>query len=206
MDYVVKHIPVDKFRRPGTKIIPQYITIHSTANLHSSALSERNWLINPNNKVKASWHIAVDEKMCVEAIPLDEKTIHTNNKNGNITSISIEICESGNRVKTLQNAVKLIVRLLKERNWGVNRLRRHFDWSGKICPRIFAENDWAEWKTFKIAVEKELNISKVKVNIKGKIYNLDGFLKDGVNYVPIRAVAEALGYKVGWQDGTVIIE
>ncbi len=206
MGYVVKHIPVDKFRRPDIKITPQYITIHSTANLRSSALNERNWLINPNNKVKASWHIAVDECMVVEAIPLDEKTIHTNNASGNITSISIEICESGNRVKTLQNAVKLVAKLLKERNWGVDRLRRHFDWSGKVCPRIFSVNKWAEWEAFKLAVEKELNINKVKVNIKGKVYTLDGFLKDGVNYVPIRAVVEALGYKVGWQDGTVIIE
>lgn len=49
---------------------------------------------------------------------------------------------------------------------------------------------------------KKEDSNKVKVNIKGKDYLLDGFLKNGTNYVPIRAVAEALGYKVDWDNAT----
>jgi len=138
---------------------PQYITIHSTGNLKSTARNERAWLTNPANKVTASWHICVDEKEAVEAIPLNEVAWHAGDGGsgtGNRRSISIEICESGDRAKTLENAIKLTAKLLHERGWGVDRLRRHYDWSGKICPRIMQPNNWAGWKQFKKDVAKEL--------------------------------------------------
>jgi len=138
---------------------PQYITIHSTGNPKSTARNERAWLTNPANKVTASWHICVDEKEAVEAIPLNEVAWHAGDGGsgtGNRRSISIEICESGDRAKTLENAIKLTAKLLHERGWGVDRLRRHYDWSGKICPRIMQPNNWAGWKQFKKDVAKEL--------------------------------------------------
>jgi len=183
-------------------MVPIYLTIHSTGNPGSTAKNERAWLTNPSNKVTASWHIVVDEKETIEAIPLDEVAWHAGDGSGqgNRASIGIEICESGNRQKTLANAVKLVAKMLKERGWGLDKLRRHYDWSRKICPRIMADSNWAGWEQFKKDVQKELNggQNKVKVNIKGKDYLLDGFMKDNTNYAPIRAVAEALGYKVSW--------
>ncbi|MCF6461509.1 peptidoglycan recognition protein family protein [Clostridium sp. Cult3] len=160
MNYKVQHIPVNKAKRPGKKIKTEYITIHSTANKRSTAQNERDWLVNPSNNRSASWHIVVDEIEAIEAIPLDEIAYHAGSTQGNSTSIGIEICESGNRQKTLQNAVKLVAKMLYERNWGVNKLRRHFDWSGKNCPRILSYNNWAGWIKFKQDVRKELDILK----------------------------------------------
>ena len=158
MNYIIDHIPrtTPYNRRPGLAMVPQYLTIHSTANPNSTARNERGWLTNPSNDRIASWHIVVDEREAIEAIPLDEVAYHAGNATGNRTSIGIEICESGNRQKTLANAVKLVVKLLKERGWGVDRLRRHHDWSGKICPRILQPNNWAGWERFKQDVAKEL--------------------------------------------------
>lgn len=86
-----------------------------------------------------------------------QKALHAGTKAGNNSSIGIEICESGDRQKTLQNAAQLVAKLLKERGWGVDKLRRHYDWSGKICPRIFYDNGkWTGWEQFKEAVQKEL--------------------------------------------------
>lgn len=158
-NYIVDHIPktTPYKRRPGIALTPQYITIHSTANLTSTAKNERDWLVNKNNTVTASWHIAVDENQAVEAIPLNEVAYHAGTKAGNNSSIGIEICESGDRQKTLQNAAQLVAKLLKERGWGVDKLRRHYDWSGKICPRIFYNNGkWTGWDEFKKAVQNEL--------------------------------------------------
>jgi len=139
---------------------PQYITIHSTGNPNSTARNEREWLTNPTNKVTASWHICVDEKEAIEAIPLNEVAWHAGDGGsgtGNRRSISIEICESGDRAKTLENAIKLTAKLLKERGWGVDRLRRHYDWSKKICPRIFYDGGkWTTWEQFRQVVQKEL--------------------------------------------------
>ena len=162
MNYIIDHIPRSTpcNRRPGLAMVPQYITIHSTGNPKSTARNERAWLTNPANKVTASWHICVDEKEAVEAIPLNEVAWHAGDGGsgtGNRKSIGIEICESGDRQRTLQNAVKLVTKLLKERGWGVDKLRRHYDWNKKICPRIFYDSGkWTAWEQFKQAVQKEL--------------------------------------------------
>ncbi len=201
MEYKVNHIPKGRIR-PGIKLNAQYITIHSTGNPTSTAMNERNWLINPSNTRVASWHIAVDEKMAVEAIPLDEVAYHAGTSAGNNTSIGIEICESGDRAKTIQNATKLTAKLLHERGWGVDRLKRHFDWSGKVCPRILSANNWEGWNAFKIQVQRELDRLKntVKIRYKGKLYEVDGYLKDGRNYVQLRETFEKLGFIVDWDN------
>ena len=162
MNYIIDHIPrsTSHNRRPGLSMSPQYITIHSTGNPKSTARNERGWLTNPSNKVTASWHICVDEKKAVEAIPLNEVAWHAGDGAsgpGNRKSIGIEICESGDRAKTLANAIKLVAKMLKERGWGVDRLRRHHDWSGKICPRIFYDGGkWTGWQQFKRDIQKQL--------------------------------------------------
>lgn len=157
MIYRIQHIPINRDKRPGNKIVPEYITIHSTANPKSTAQNERNWLTNPSNHRIASWHIVVDEKEAIEAIPLTELAYHAGSREGNNKSISIEICESGNRQKTLENTVKLVSKMLTERNWGINHLRRHFDWSGKNCPRILNYNNWKGWEKLKKDVAILLN-------------------------------------------------
>src|SRR5690606_3647362 len=115
----------------------------------------------------ASWHIVVDEKEAIEAIPLDEIAYHAGNRNGNNKSIGIEICESGNRQKTLENTVKLVAKMLHDRNWNVDKLMRHYDWSGKNCPRILNYNNWQGWDKFVFDVKKELTVLK-----QGKEVNL----------------------------------
>ena len=159
--YVVDCIPINPRTRPGKKIAPQYLTIHSTGNEKSTARNERAWLTNPSNTRTASWHICVDEKEAIEAIPIDEMAYHAGTAAGNTKSISIEICESGNRQKTVENAAKLAAAILKAKGWGVERLRRHYDWSGKVCPRILAENNWAGWHDFVARVKTELIIQEV---------------------------------------------
>ncbi len=160
MNYIIDHIPKSKTKRPGTKIVPEYITIHSTGNPNSTARNERGWLTNPSNTRTASWHIVIDEKEAIEAIPLDEIAYHAGNRNGNNKSIGIEICESGNREKTLENTVKLVAKMLYERGWGVDKLKRHYDWSGKNCPRILNYNNWQGWDKFVSDVKKELIVLK----------------------------------------------
>lgn len=166
MEIKQQHIPIDtnNNRRPGIPMEPKYLTIHSTANPNSTAQNERDWLTNPSNTRIASWHLVVDDKEVIEAIPLDEVAWHAGdgrNGEGNRYSISIEICESNDREKTIENAVKLSAQILSERNWGIDRLKRHYDWSGKHCPRIFADNNWEQWEIFKTRVSYELEKSNI---------------------------------------------
>ena len=160
--YITDHIPANTpyNRRPRLALVPEYLTVHSTANPGSTARNERAWLTNPANKRTASWHICVDEREAVEAIPLDEVAWHAGdgtNGNGNRRSIGIEICESGDRTKTLENAAELIAVLLQRLGLGTEKLRRHYDWSGKPCPRILMTDNWVGWENFKCEVEKHLD-------------------------------------------------
>jgi N-acetylmuramoyl-L-alanine amidase len=157
MRYVTNHIPMGD-KRPGTPLEPSYITIHSTANLSSTAKNERNWLVNPTNTRIASWHICVGETEAVEAIPLNEVAYHAGTAAGNANSISIEMCESGNRHTVINNTADLVAEMLFKRGWGIDRLKRHYDWSGKNCPRILnLTGDWQGWENFKTIVAVKLS-------------------------------------------------
>ncbi|MGY6765674.1 peptidoglycan recognition protein family protein [Faecalibacterium prausnitzii] len=137
---------------------PEYITVHNTAN-DASANNEVQYMINNSSQV--SYHIAVDDVEAVQGLPLNRNGWHSGDGNGpgNRKSIGVEICYSrsgGERYrKAEQNAIKLIAQLLKERGSGIDRVKKHQDWSGKYCPhRILDEG---RWESFKAEIQKELN-------------------------------------------------
>ena len=162
--YEVRHIPRSMTKRPGINFsttnntynfVYQGITIHNTANPTSTALNERNWLTNPTNTRWASWHIAVDENMAVEAIPLNELAWHAGDYTGNNTTIGIEICEP-NHNKAMHNAIELVAKLLQEKNWNTSRLYTHQMWSGKYCPNIILRKNL--WDYFVDTVNQKLGL------------------------------------------------
>lgn len=72
----------------------------------------------------------------MQAIPETEVAFHSGTRKGNNTSLSIEICESGNYENTVETAIDFIVDLLLKHTKGAEILRTHFYWSGKNCPRL----------------------------------------------------------------------
>lgn len=175
-NYTIDHIPpsTPNNRRPGHLLLPQSITIHNTGNPTSSARNERAWLTNPTNNRTASYHLVVDEHEVIECLPLNENAWHAGDgsgaASGNRTSISIEICESGDYEKTLSNTCELAAKLLKQYGWGIDHLRRHYDWSGKICPRLMYDNGkWTGWDHFK---QKVLEKKKLPTDNRKSDLNL----------------------------------
>lgn len=170
-NYTVDHIPktTPHDRRPGTSMNPEYLTIHSTGNENSTAKNERAWLTNTANKRTTSFHLVVDENSAIECLPFSEMAWHAGDGasgTGNSKSIGLEICESGNRRKTLENAVALAAKVLKDQGWNESKLRRHYDWPNseggrKNCPRIFLspehrKSDRQTWEWFKSEVKCQL--------------------------------------------------
>lgn len=214
--YRKDHIPrgTAHNRRPGLALTATTITIHNNANPTSTAANERAWLTNPSNKRTASYHIVVDAKEAIEVLPLNEVAWHAGDgskpTSGNCTSIGIEICERdmtlGEYAQTLANAVDLVAKLLHERGWGVDRLRRHYDWSGKNCPRLMnIDGKWSGWYQFVQRVQDALKAydkKQVKVVVNGKQFAEPGMLIDNRTYVPLRAIARALGMSIGWNQAT----
>ncbi|MCM3188904.1 N-acetylmuramoyl-L-alanine amidase [Bacillus subtilis] len=136
----------------------EYITIHNTAN-DASAANEISYMIG--NTSSTSFHFAVDDKEVRQGIPTNRNAWHTGDGKygtGNRKSIGVEICYSksgGAKYKAAEKlAIKFVAQLLKERGWGIDRVRKHQDWNGKYCPhRILSEGRWNEVKA---AIEKEL--------------------------------------------------
>jgi hypothetical protein len=145
-----------KYKCPNT-MKAEYITVHNTAN-DASAENEIRYMIHNTNQT--SYHFAVDDKESIQGIALDHNAWHCGDGNGtgNRKSIGIEICYSksgGERYyKAEKNAVHLIAQLLKERGWGIDRVKKHQDWSGKHCPHRILEE--GRWNQFLQAIEKEL--------------------------------------------------
>ncbi|MGX1082453.1 MULTISPECIES: N-acetylmuramoyl-L-alanine amidase [Bacillus] len=135
----------------------KYITFHNTAN-DASAANEIAYMIRNNNEV--SYHFAVDDKEVVQGIPTNRNAWHCGDRNGpgNRSSIGVEVCYSksgGAKYKAAEKlAIKFIAQLLKERGWGVDRVKKHQDWSGKYCPhRVLDEG---RWDAVKAAIAAEL--------------------------------------------------
>jgi N-acetylmuramoyl-L-alanine amidase CwlA len=141
------------------KMEPEYISVHNTAN-DASARNEIAYMTKNNNEV--SFHIAVDDKEAVQGLPLDRNGWHCGdgNGNGNRKSIGIEICYSksgGSRFeKAEKNAAELIAYLLKQRGWGIDRVKKHQDWSNKYCPHRTLDMGW---NRFIKMIEAKLNCS-----------------------------------------------
>ncbi len=122
------------------------IVVHETAN---DASAENEIAYMRRSDKESSFHFAVDDKQVVQGIPLDRNAWHAGDGNGkgNREGIAVEICYSksgGERWrKALDNAAQFIAELLKERNWGVDKVTKHQDYSGKNCPhRILGEFGW----------------------------------------------------------------
>ncbi|KYG89142.1 XlyB [[Bacillus] sp. KCTC 13219] len=161
MSYVFKQIllPASKYAlKSPFAMTPQYITVHNTAN-DASAANEVAYHNRNDNEV--SYHVAVDDKEVIQCLPFNRNGWHCGDGqgDGNRKSIGIEICYSkigGARyVAAEENAVQYIATLLKQFGWGVDRIKKHQDWSGKYCPhRILDEK---RWESFKARVQSALD-------------------------------------------------
>ncbi|OLF86327.1 N-acetylmuramoyl-L-alanine amidase [Bacillus paralicheniformis] len=135
----------------------KYITFHNTAN-DAPAANEIAYM--NRNGSSTSYHFAVDDKEVVQGIPTNRNAWHCGDGDGpgNRSSIGVEVCYSksgGAKYKAAEKlAIKFIAQLLKERGWGVDRVKKHQDWSGKYCPhRVLDEG---RWDAVKAAIAAEL--------------------------------------------------
>ncbi|MBQ8992674.1 MAG: N-acetylmuramoyl-L-alanine amidase [Turicibacter sp.] len=140
---------------------PEFIVVHNTAN-DATAQNEVKYMISNNNQV--SFHFAVDDKEIVQGLPLDRNAWACGdgaNGKGNRKGIQIEICYSksgGVRFENAEkNAAKFIAQLLKERGWGVDKIKKHQDFSNKYCPHRTLDKGWASFVNMVKDYLNELN-------------------------------------------------
>jgi N-acetylmuramoyl-L-alanine amidase CwlA len=140
-------LPSSKYslKSPHT-MTAEFICVHNTAN-DAPAKNEISYMVT--NNLSTSFHFAVDDKEVWQGLPLNRNGWHAGdgaNGTGNRKTIGIEICYSksgGAKFTQAENlAAKLIAQLLKERGWGIDRVKKHQDFSGKNCPHRTLDMGW----------------------------------------------------------------
>lgn len=170
----------------------KYIVIHYTAN--DGDTDEGNGNYFANNIVKASAHYFVDGDSITQSVPDDyvaysvggSKYSDCNRTGGgkfygqctNTNSISIELCDevrngiSDFSPATIENAVEYTKLLMKKYNVDISRVIRHFDVTGKPCPKPYVDN--ARWKEFKNLITESGDLTMTQYEeLKAKIEKLE---------------------------------
>ena len=142
----------------------KYLVIHYTSNDGDS--DEANGKYFANNVVKASSHYFVDDNSVTQSVPDDYVAYAVGGKCQsnhhpmykvitNTNSISIEMCDNHKDGtvhicdETLANTYALARALMSKYNITIDRVYRHFDVNGKLCPNCNGLLEDAIWQNFK---------------------------------------------------------
>ena len=135
----------------------EYLVIHYTAAPGDTA--ENNGKYFAREKTGASAHYFVDEKQVVRSVPEEyvawhcgaNRYLHPKCRNQN--SIGIEICTKGAEGNywfapdAVERAKELTRLLMEKYHISEDRVLRHYDVTGKLCPAPFVEEGaWASFK------------------------------------------------------------
>ncbi len=141
------------------------IAVHYIGNPGTTADANRNYFQNNNNDVSSNFIIGLDgEILC--CIPDEEVAWCTCQANS--WSVSVECCHPDSTGKfndrTYQSLVELCAYLCRKYGLDENDIIRHYDVTGKVCPKSFVpeskggtdDNSNSAWKKFKADVKNRL--------------------------------------------------
>lgn len=168
------------------------ICIHETDNTNAKANADAHSRLQANgNSRQASWHWTVDDKEAVQSFTHDYKCWAAGTSKGNNEAIHIEICvnSDGDYKKAVQNAVQLVVKILKDEKLTIDDVVQHNYYSGKNCPRIIRSGTVVPWSSFIQMIKSTLNPSttvnkpvenKVSTNVLNARAHIKRAVKSGV--------------------------
>lgn len=152
------------------------IVVHWTANENAKANAKANRDYFNSTTRACSAHYIVDSETIIQCVPDDELAYHVGAskytdagnkiKEGaygpNFFLIGVEMCVNKDGVwsKTYENTVELVAHLLKKHNLSIIDLYRHYDITGKDCPKMMLNN--LAWLMFKQDVKAALTPPKVQ--------------------------------------------
>lgn len=164
-----KLISVRSNTRPGWKQASiKGLVVHYTANNGGTALNHYNYFNNGANGVYASAHYFIDKTSIIQLVPDMEVAFHANetgyskvaafrgaSSNGyvghaNCCTIGLEMClekDGSIHPETIKKTQWLIGHLQAKYKVPDNLVVRHYDITGKLCPKHFI--DETKWIIFK---------------------------------------------------------
>lgn len=160
-DLNVDLIEPNEYSRPGTPLTQiKGVVIHYTANPGTGAKANRDYFegLKDTHTTKASSHFVVGlEGEIIQCIPSTEISYASNERNKD--TLSIECCHPDDTGQFQENTYRSMVSLT---GWLCSRFGltsqdviRHYDVTGKICPKYFVEHEEA-WAQFKADVDAKI--------------------------------------------------
>ena len=150
----VQLLDVNPYSRPGTETEEiTGIVIHYTANPGSTAQNNRDYFngLKDSHETEASSNFIVGlDGEIIQCVPTWEMAYASNSRN--IDTVSIECCHPDETGKftdeTYRSLVQLTAWLCVKFNLTEDQVIRHYDVTGKNCPKYFVENEdaWAQFK------------------------------------------------------------
>jgi N-acetylmuramoyl-L-alanine amidase CwlA len=185
LNYRKDHVIINPYSRSGDKLLRvQAIVVHYTANPHANAEDHQEYFdgLDGGNYRYAGAHIFVDKDEAVEVIPLNEVGYHANERkagpllsalkatasyypggNANLLTLGIEMCieKDGSfhpdTVERTRQVVKMLQAKFQQLSDTPNRVVRHYDITGKNCPKPFVENKQA-WNAFLKSIDDPVKV------------------------------------------------
>lgn len=149
-DYVTPNlIPMVGTARSGRALEDfSGIVIHYVGNPATSAIANRNYFAKAGTTVVSHFVVGLEGEV-IQCLPLWERSVASNSRNSD--TISIEVChpdDSGAfNEATYAAVVRLTAWLCQVGDLSVEQVIRHYDITGKECPRYFVRNE-AAWEQF----------------------------------------------------------
>lgn len=150
----VQLLDVNPYSRPGTETEEiTGIVIHYTANPGSTAQNNRDYFngLKDSHETEASSNFIVGlDGEIIQCVPTWEMAYASNSRN--IDTVSIECCHPDETGKftdeTYRSLVQLTAWLCVKFDLTEDQVIRHYDVTGKNCPKYFVENEdaWAQFK------------------------------------------------------------
>lgn len=146
-------------RRKSNEI--KFIVVHDTGNTSKGANASNHRQYLTHAKRSGSAHYYVDDKQIIQ--PIGDSRVawsvgdtwgyknRTRKDVNNTNSISVELCvnSDGDYSQAYKNTVELVKQLMTNFNISHDRVVRHFDVTGKTCPKSMSQNNWGLWWQFK---------------------------------------------------------
>lgn len=222
--------------RPHKKLAAlEGIVWHWTANENAGADARANRNYFNTTKQAASAHLVIDDHEIIQCVPFNEVAYHvganqyrpigqTFVRKGfgghlltpNFFLVGFELCvnKDGNFAKTYRNAIDATVQVMHKYNLGMKQIWRHYDITGKDCPRMFI--DAQKWQQVKKDIQTAYTkayggqtqkqtkaqskeqpkeqTNKIKIYLN-EVQVCEGIFIEGVTLVSAWELAHVLGYK-----------
>lgn len=133
------------------------IVIHYVGNPNTSAAANRNYFATIGTPVVSHFVVGLEGE-AIQCLPLWERSVASNSRNKD--TISIEVChpdDSGRfNPATYDTVVRLTAWLCEVGDLSVEQVIRHYDVTGKECPRYYVRNE-AAWQQFLSDVQNTMD-------------------------------------------------